>query len=174
MRPTEGPHFEVACRFSGHRHPRPRDTPSSSRAGRRDRGHVSLRPDGITPRPTRIRRHAIQARPRHAESRLHTSGVPASLKAARCLRTHGHGDRALRWMRFSIVVSLTLLATLGAHNSEIEISHRHRPDLETFPAPFVFLFASWMSVLHREMPSDLHREAASHVPREVGRAPSGW
>lgn len=80
----------------------------------------------------------------------------------------------LRWMRFPIVVSLTLPATLGDHDPEIEISHRLRPDPETFSAPFVFFLTDWMFVLHREILSDLHREAASRVPREVGRAPSRW
>ena len=101
-------------------------------------------------------------------------------RPVRPLRTHLRalqkailvGD--LRWMRFPILVSLTLLATLRDHIPELEISHRLRPDPETFSAHAVFFLTDWMFVLHREILGHLDRKAAPRVPREVGRAPSRW
>ena len=65
----------------------------------------------------------------------------------------------LRWMRFPILVGLLVLATLRDHTPELEISHRLRPDPETFTAHFVFFLAGWIFALHREILGDLDRWA---------------
>ena len=65
----------------------------------------------------------------------------------------------LRWLRFPMLVGLSLLATLRDHTPELEISHRLRPDPETFSAHFVFFLAGWMFALHREILGDLDRWA---------------
>jgi glucan biosynthesis protein C len=65
----------------------------------------------------------------------------------------------LRWMRLPLLVSLSVLATLGDHTPELAISHRLRPDPETFTAHYVFFLAGWMFALHREILGDLDRWA---------------
>ena len=65
----------------------------------------------------------------------------------------------LRWMRLPLLVSLLVLATLRDHTPELAISHRLRPDPETFSAHFVFFLAGWMFALHREILGDLDRWA---------------
>lgn len=65
----------------------------------------------------------------------------------------------LRWMRLPLLVSLSVLATLGDHTPELAISHRLRPDPETFCAHYVFFLAGWMFALHREILGDLNRWA---------------